>query len=58
VGLAYCAATGDADVKRADALLEHNTEDFNRLWLEQKRLGWVGDMMYGRPSERRRSVAA
>ena len=58
VGLAYCAATGDADVKRADALLEHNTEDFNRLWLEQKHLGWVGDMMYGRPSERRRSVAA
>lgn len=57
IGLAYCAATGDADVKRAETLLERSTEDFNREWLERKSLGWVGEMMYGRSREGRSRAA-
>src|SRR6185437_5968152 len=58
IGLAYCAATGDGDVQRARALLEHSTEQFNREWLEQRQLAWVGNLMYGRAEENRRSAAA
>jgi type IV secretion system protein VirB4 len=56
IGLAYCAATGDADVKRAEPLLERSTEDFNREWVALKNLGWVGDLMYG--TKRRGAGAA
>ena len=47
VGLAYCAATGDDAVKAVGPLLKLPTEEFNRRYLETKKLGWVTEIMYG-----------
>ena len=47
VGLAYCAATGDDAVKAVGPLLRLSTEEFNRRYLEMKKLGWVTEIMYG-----------
>jgi len=58
IGLGYCAATGDADVKRAEPLLARSTEDFNREWLAMQSLAWVGDLMYGSKQQGRGTGAA
>jgi type IV secretion system protein TrbE len=56
IGLAYCAATGDEDIKRVAPFLSQSPEDFNRQYLEMKHLEWVPDMMY--PNKRLKRPAA
>jgi len=56
IGLAYCAATGDEDIKRVAPILSKSPEDFNRQYLEMKHLEWVPEMMY--PSKPLKQSAA
>lgn len=57
VGLAYCAATGDADIKRVAPLLGAAPEEFNREYLDARHLAWVTDIMYAPKEARRLAVA-
>jgi type IV secretion system protein TrbE len=58
IGLAYCAATGDEDIKRVGPILSGSPEDFNRDYLDMKRLEWVPEMMYPNSKSTKRPVAA
>jgi type IV secretion system protein VirB4 len=58
IGLAYCAATGDEDIKRVGPILSGSPEDFNRDYLDMKRLEWVPEMMYPNAKSTKRPVAA
>jgi type IV secretion system protein VirB4 len=53
IGLAYCASTGDDDIKRVTPFITKSTEDFNRDYLDTKRLEWVPEMMYPEKSSER-----
>jgi type IV secretion system protein VirB4 len=58
IGLAYCAATGDEDIKRVLPILGETPEDFNREYLAMRRLEWVPELMYPKSHSEKRSVAA
>jgi len=58
IGLAYCAATGDEDIKRVLPILGETPEDFNREYLAMRRLEWVPELMYPKSHSDKRSVAA
>lgn len=45
IGLAYCAATGEADVALAEPLFHLPTDEFNREYLKLRGLDWAADML-------------
>ena len=45
IGLAYCAATGEADVALAEPLFHLPTDQFNREYLALRGLDWVAEML-------------
>jgi type IV secretion system protein VirB4 len=57
IGLTYCAATGDADLKAAAPLMKLDTQSFNTQYLADRQFPWVADMMYGAPESSRGAAA-
>ncbi len=57
IGLTYCAATGDADVKGVEPFLDEAPESFNRSYLTLRNLEWATEIMYPSKDTERRAVA-
>jgi type IV secretion/conjugal transfer VirB4 family ATPase len=45
IGLAYCAATGEADVAMAEPFFQLPTDQFNRAYLKARGLEWAAEML-------------
>jgi type IV secretion system protein VirB4 len=51
VGLAYCAATGEADIALAEHLFNLPADQFNREYLALRDLAWVAEMLPAVPAD-------